>query len=828
MTSEFINTPEKLSHALQYWKNYTFKDTYYKLQDVADSIDTPRRLVEARACNGGRWTLCHTGFKAGSQEVILHTAAVWMWNSDLDTGNFVPEGQTAPDKVPESRMQKEPSNVCQFSYAVDTSQDKSLYDAQKVFERFIVAQKDFNRANRKRRQWQLGLGNYDNTYIFSAPMFARRAAYPRSAQHSVEYQVHPWLAAATEDPDGAFFPHPERPRILEAAHGEFHNISGCVPPMLQRGDLVWISFYVEFIIGGHSWNPNFVPVEIVRVGTVASHLVGASDEPPTPPKRQTLQAGQTFSLSMDFPMFSDADEPSSPPVASGSHTANVVPDSESDSATLMGSSPGPQARPHSSALIIQAHPQERNLASPFMSAVSGGGSSVRRLSTSNPVQGMLVGPSSALDVSTAGSASVQTVSAPSDTRHVPLGTVAGPSASGGSTRVIQAPAVPESTARLLIPTPSVASIPRGTIVSDGDPVVSTPITHPVVDTTITFAPRRRQPARAVASQDTPKSNETRFTAEDANRITSFHVRSAWSRNASPVDEWQAESPSAGRSKKFKLTGPLAEAADIGPSHIIDDPSEDGVGTSAEELALRVPVRDAATPASKKTQPVASSPLKRKRAAAAKPKSRKVAASSTGGVQDTPPYLVCYKVVRRLSKNDTDTEVRLCAEQSIGVGLCDGLSKGEEQKIMGVYLQDHWPDDTADWVSTLLKKGGRTGKVEVLTVWMRCRGAPMLIGCSRYSAIPDDLSANLIPTLKMYIIPADILLSGVLAPVTTFLEGVGSDTAMDMYLITHSPLLASALFDSVLAFLAARGKARQGEYVDHAVRRRNPDSRGTKA
>ncbi len=82
---------------------------------------------------------------------------------------------------------------------------------------------------------------------------------------------------------------------------------------------------------------------------------------------------------------------------------------------------------------------------------------------------------------------------------------------------------------------------------------------------------------------------------------------------------------------------------------------------------------------------------------------------------------------------------------------------------------------------------------------------------RYSAIPDDLSANLIPTLKAYIITTDILLLGAaldiiallleLAPVATFPE-VERDVLTDVYGIAHSPLLAGAPFDSVLAFFAA--------------------------
>lgn len=83
------------------------------------------------------------------------------------------------------------------------------------------------------------------------------------------------------------------------------NIEKGAQPELRYGDLVWISFTVEFIIGAVAWNPTFIPVEVIRVGNVATELVGhrstpepaqgAGDAPPV--RRQRLQAGQACLLS---------------------------------------------------------------------------------------------------------------------------------------------------------------------------------------------------------------------------------------------------------------------------------------------------------------------------------------------------------------------------------------------------------------------------------------------------------------------------------------------------------------------------------------------------
>ncbi|KAI9065672.1 hypothetical protein FKP32DRAFT_1565896, partial [Trametes sanguinea] len=230
---------------------------------------------------------------------ILHTAVIWSWNSDLETGNFVPPGETAPSKII-IRRQTQPSNLCQFSYAADTSYDKSLYVAQKEFENHVLGQNGFNRGRKPRRKWQEGEGSYDSTYIFAAQVFLRRGPYSWKKERTIPYELHPWIRAAT-GPQSQYFANPDRPSLFEAVNGALQNIADCSPPHLQYGDLVWISFFVEFIVGGTSWNPTFVPVEIVRVGRVAPEVVGGSSTfrggEDTPPPRQRLQVGQSFILS---------------------------------------------------------------------------------------------------------------------------------------------------------------------------------------------------------------------------------------------------------------------------------------------------------------------------------------------------------------------------------------------------------------------------------------------------------------------------------------------------------------------------------------------------
>ncbi|KAI0668620.1 ARM repeat-containing protein [Trametes maxima] len=186
-----------------------------------------------------------------------------------------------------------------------------------------------------------------------------------------------------------------------------------------------------------------------------------------------------------------------------------------------------------------------------------------------------------------------------------------------------------------------------------------------------------------------------------------------------------------------------------------------------------------------------------------------------------------EAVRRLSNHDTDAEVRSCAEDTIGdlwisatevmktkdrkeweficrtTGRTDGAIKVVTKVATKVEIDDHWVNGSVEWVTTLLKKSGRAGKVEAFN----CLDALL----RRYSEIPVDLPAGLIPTLKAYITPGDILLLGSaldilallleLSPKATFPE-VERDILSDVYGIAHAPLLAGAPFESVLAFFAA--------------------------
>ncbi|KAI0324875.1 hypothetical protein GY45DRAFT_1262015 [Cubamyces sp. BRFM 1775] len=235
---------------------------------------------------------------------VFYTALVYRWGLNGDTGNFVPKGHVASSGVAENRMY--PSTLCQFSYAFDTHTDKTLWNAQRALEDYVQSIPGFNLGQKKRRTWQDGstADKPNSSFVFSSQIFVRRNSATKHREERISYDLHPWIAAAT-GPRSDYFANPDRPMLYEIHQGELRDIKECSPPYLKKGDLVWVSFTVEFIIGNDAWSMVFVPYEIVRVGSVSLDLVGDTGErsvnaPVDITPNLRLQAGMKIALRESF------------------------------------------------------------------------------------------------------------------------------------------------------------------------------------------------------------------------------------------------------------------------------------------------------------------------------------------------------------------------------------------------------------------------------------------------------------------------------------------------------------------------------------------------
>ncbi|KAI9065720.1 hypothetical protein FKP32DRAFT_1567363 [Trametes sanguinea] len=232
------------------------------------------------------------------KEAILHTAAVYKWGSDPEVGNFVPKGEML---IMTSHSQNEPNYLCQFSHVINTGHDKHIWSAQKRFEEHVQSRNGFNRGQKSRRAWQDGstADNANSGYMFTSQIFVRRNDSSRAHEMRTPYKLHDWIKAVT-GPGSQYIPNPDRPSLFELCDGELRDIKACNPPYLKSGDLVWISFGVEFIIGADLWSTTFTPFEIIRVATVSPEVLGDSgDRAPLsgPAPQPRLQVGMKIQLS---------------------------------------------------------------------------------------------------------------------------------------------------------------------------------------------------------------------------------------------------------------------------------------------------------------------------------------------------------------------------------------------------------------------------------------------------------------------------------------------------------------------------------------------------
>jgi cullin-associated NEDD8-dissociated protein 1 len=207
--------------------------------------------------------------------------------------------------------------------------------------------------------------------------------------------------------------------------------------------------------------------------------------------------------------------------------------------------------------------------------------------------------------------------------------------------------------------------------------------------------------------------------------------------------------------------------------------------------------------------------------------------------------VYTETLARLSKSDTDAEVRVAAEEITGdlwVNAPDVVrgkggkeweavcrTTGQVETAVRVVtrvakegdVSEQWLGSMIEWIVTLLRKGGKAGKVEAFVcleaIISRFTGSIPMISSkadlitTRYSAMPASLPAELVPQIKPFITLQDTsLLSQALSvpvallrrqPATAF-PVVEKDLLGDLYPLAISQLVTGPALDAILAFFAA--------------------------
>ncbi|KZT42868.1 ARM repeat-containing protein [Sistotremastrum suecicum HHB10207 ss-3] len=187
--------------------------------------------------------------------------------------------------------------------------------------------------------------------------------------------------------------------------------------------------------------------------------------------------------------------------------------------------------------------------------------------------------------------------------------------------------------------------------------------------------------------------------------------------------------------------------------------------------------------------------------------------------------VHQEVITRLKSNDTDSEIRERAEECVGdLWIC----ANEVMKTTGgnewdyilrsttrtetpirvitkvakeAEMDSRWFDASIEWVSGVLKKQGRVGKVEAF-------GCLFALLQKQSTTNPYTPTPALLQLLHQYLTVSDIsLFSQAISIVSLLLQtspratypSVEKDLLKDIYDLTYSPLISGASLDSLLTF-----------------------------
>ncbi|KAJ7665239.1 hypothetical protein DFH06DRAFT_1127576 [Mycena polygramma] len=269
--SSFSREPSsQVVSELHHWQTKRFRDYELPWAKAAESLNSGKPLIEIRSNkDGSRWTVYN---KATDKIAIFAHAGVWCWASPPQTGNFVPEGETAPEGVHPSRIMAVLSKKVETSYTFNTEDDPSFYNSAQILEEHAKGLKGFNKYNKTRRSWQEGITDYSRRrFIFSSRLVIRRTPHNSKAgsEASLPPDLHPWLQDALRAQRyQIWIPNPEMPAILNFDDGKLEALKPTDSRYFENGDLVWFSFALSFDVNSNNWMPEYKPLDFIRVGNL--------------------------------------------------------------------------------------------------------------------------------------------------------------------------------------------------------------------------------------------------------------------------------------------------------------------------------------------------------------------------------------------------------------------------------------------------------------------------------------------------------------------------------------------------------------------------------
>lgn len=96
----------------------------------------------------------------------------------------------------------------------------------------------------------------------SAPLVVKNTKEAREAK--LEYEIHPWLKDALNKTK-TWKANPARPTPLE-----FNGHECVATETIDKGDIVWFSYTLNYFMKEKKWSADMTLVNIVRVGSIQS------------------------------------------------------------------------------------------------------------------------------------------------------------------------------------------------------------------------------------------------------------------------------------------------------------------------------------------------------------------------------------------------------------------------------------------------------------------------------------------------------------------------------------------------------------------------------
>ncbi|KAI0710064.1 hypothetical protein C8Q76DRAFT_798830 [Earliella scabrosa] len=243
-----------------YWKKNRLRETDLLIGDVVGSLSTSTPMVEARLGAPGEWHIV----VAGTDEPAVFTyAGVFASADDYETGNLLPPSKDEGESV--GRFWTYANRMCKYSYALETRVDRTneLWTFQAAFDAYMSSLPGFNPLGLPRSEFQSS-PKKSSWFWLKMPMFIKlgdkeRKPRPPSFLHQ--------LVIDADDRSHAFRANPLRTSVRAMEGGRARDIVRCTPDKLERGDTVAVRFKISYYVGGTRWQPEFMPIDIVRVKT---------------------------------------------------------------------------------------------------------------------------------------------------------------------------------------------------------------------------------------------------------------------------------------------------------------------------------------------------------------------------------------------------------------------------------------------------------------------------------------------------------------------------------------------------------------------------------